>query len=127
MPRALSCAGTIWWPHSTSISSAHSSPLPLPGIPKFYFSNLLASLETPAQPLCAEINSGSGALSSVTTAEEELDFNTLVVFMAGVMAMESDCRVERDAHPSAVFNLKQNGDSLQSQPEAVQIADMDLV
>lgn len=97
MPRALSWAGTIWWPHSAS------SPLPLPEIPKFYLSNLSASLEIPAQLLCAEINSGSGALSNVTIGEEEFNFDILVVFMARVMTMESDCHVERVAHPSAVF------------------------
>lgn len=48
------------------ISSAHSSLLLLP---KFFFSNLPASVGIPAQPLCAELTSGSHALSSVTTVD----------------------------------------------------------
>lgn len=110
-PHGRECLGLSpqWEPYGGltvhPISSAHSSLPPLPGIPSFFFSNLSASLESPAQPLCAKLSSSSCCFvqGDYRRAREELDFNLLVVFLARVMAMESDCRVERVAQPSAVF------------------------
>lgn len=110
-PHGRECPGLSpqWEPYGGltvhPISSAHSSLLPLPGISTFFFSKLSASLESPAQPLCAELSSSACCFvqCDYRRAREELDFNLLVVFLAKVMAIESDCRVERVAQPSAVF------------------------
>lgn len=82
------------------IFSAHSS-LSLLGLPRCFFSSYSVLLEALAQPPCAALTHVWMHHAVWLWIGKELDFNTPVVLLARVMAVESDCTVWRVVHPPA--------------------------